>query len=158
MKVVLDYIGVDASVVLVNYNADYYIKYYLPSLLSFNHVVVKVIYKGEEHFIDATIRDEFGLIENRGFTYFMHYLEVKPDQELQIRKPYRYDYFCIDEKVDFNVQGNSGQLKLTTVCKGNRANAMRRYFKSTNKREIIDSWNSFLFIVLIIPMTGTERT
>lgn len=148
LKVILDYIGVDASVVLVNYNADYYIKYYLPSLLSFNHVVVKVIYKGEEYFIDATIRDEFGLIENRGFTYFMHYLEVKPDQELQIRKPYRYSYFCIDEKVDFTVQGNAGQLKLTTVCKGNRANAMRRYFKSTNKREIIDSWNSFLFYCL----------
>ena len=66
-----DYIGVDASVVLVNFNTDYYIKYYLPSLLSFNHVVVKVNYKGEEYFIDANhLRDEFGLIENRGFYLF----------------------------------------------------------------------------------------
>lgn len=148
LKVILDYIGVDASVVLVNFNTDYYIKYYLPSLLSFNHVVVKVNYKGQEYFIDATIRDEFGLIENRGFMYFMHYLEVKKDQELQIRKPYRFPYFCIDEKVDFNVQGNVGRFALSTTYKGSRANAMRRYFKSTNKREIIDSWNNFLFYAL----------
>lgn len=148
LKVILDYIGVDASVVLVNFNTDYYIKYYLPSLLSFNHVVVKVNYKGQEYFIDATIRDEFGLIENRGFMYFMHYLEVKKDQELQVRKPYRFPYFCIDEKVDFNVQGNVGRFTLSTTYKGSRANAMRRYFKSTNKREIIDSWNNFLFYAL----------
>ncbi|WP_426482505.1 hypothetical protein [Chryseobacterium sp. R2ACT005] len=145
LKVILDYIGVDVSVVLVNFNTDYYIKYYLPSLLSFNHVVVKVNYKDQEYFIDATIRDEFGLIENRGFMYFMHYLEVKKDQELQIRKPYQFPYFCIDEKVDFNVQGTVGKFTLSTTYKGSRANAMRRYFKSTNKREIIDSWNSFLF-------------
>jgi len=117
-------------------------------LLSFNHVVVKVNYKGEEYFIDATIRDEFGLIENRGFIYFMHYLEVKKDQELQVRKSYKFPYFCINEKVDLNAKGNTGKLTLSTTYKGNRANAMRRYFKSTNKREIIDSWNSFLFYAL----------
>ncbi len=148
LKVILDYIGVDASVVLVNFNTDYYIKYYLPSLLNFNHVVVKVNYKGEEYFIDATIRDEFGLIENRGFMYFMHYLEVKKDQELQVRKSYKFPYFCIDEKVDLNAQGNTGNLTLSTTYRGSRANAMRRYFKSTNKREIIDTWNSFLFYAL----------
>lgn len=148
LKVILDYIGVDSSVVLVNYHTDYYIKYYLPSLLSFNHVVVRVNYRGEEYFIDATIRDEFGLIENRGFIYFMHYLEVKRDQELQQRKPYRYPYYCIDEKVEFNAENTIGKLRLNTTYKGNRANAMRRYFKNTNKREIVDSWNNFLFYSL----------
>ncbi|MDH6254226.1 hypothetical protein M2347_003953 [Chryseobacterium sp. H1D6B] len=148
LKVILDYIGVDSSVVLVNFHTDYYIKYYLPSLLSFNHVVVKINYKGETYFVDATIRDEFGSIENRGFIYFMHYLEVKSSQELQQRKPYKFPYFCIDEKVDFNTQNTTGTLKLTTTYKGNRANAMRRYFKNTNKREIVDSWNNFLFYSL----------
>ncbi|GEN67365.1 DUF3857 domain-containing protein [Chryseobacterium rhizosphaerae] len=145
LKVILEYIGVEASVVLVNFNTDYYIKYYLPSLLSFNHAVVKIKYKGEEYFVDATTRDEFGLIENRGFMYFIHYLETKKDQELQVRKPHKFPYYCVDEKVDFNVKGNIGKLNLVTTYKGNRANAMRRYFKSTHKREIIDSWNSFLF-------------
>ncbi|MBB4805750.1 hypothetical protein HNP38_001022 [Chryseobacterium defluvii] len=145
LKVILDYIGIDSSIVLVNFNTDFYIKYYLPSLLTFNHAIVKVSYKGEIYFIDATIRDEFGLIENRGFIYFMHYLEVKSDQELKERKAYRFPYYCIDEKVEFHARGTTGDLKLTTTYKGNRANAMRRYFRNTNKREIVDSWNNFLF-------------
>lgn len=148
LKVILDYIGVDSSIILVNFHTDFYIKYYLPSLLTFNHAIVKVNYNGEEYFVDATVRDESGLLENRGFIYFMHYLEVKRDQELKQRKPYTYPYFCIDEKVDFNVKGNTGTLTLTTTYKGNRANAMRRYFRNTNKREIIDSWNNFLFYSL----------
>jgi hypothetical protein len=148
LKVILDYIGVDSSIVLVNFHTDFYIKYYLPSLLTFNHVIVKINHKGEEYFIDATIRDEFGLLENRGFIYFMHYLEVKPNQELKERKSHKFPYYCIDEKVDFDVQDTTGKLVLTTVYKGNRANAMRRYFKNTNKREVVDSWNNFLFYSL----------
>lgn len=148
LKVILDYIGVEASIVLVNFHTDFYMKYYLPSLLTFNHAIVKISYKGEDYFVDATTRDEFGTLENRGFIYFMHYLEVKPDQELQERKPYRYPYFCVDEKIDFQVQDTIGKLTLTTTYKGNRANAMRRYFKNTNRREVIDSWNNFLFYSL----------
>lgn len=148
LKVILDYLGVESSIVLVNFHTDFYIKYYLPSLLTFNHAIVKINYKNEEFFVDATIRDEFGSLENRGFTYFMHYLEVKPDQELKERKPYKYPYFCIDEKVELNAKDKTGQLILTTAYKGNRANAMRRYFKNTNKREVIDSWNNFLFYSL----------
>lgn len=148
LKVILDYIGVEASVVLVNFHTDFYIKYYLPSLLIFNHAIVKINHKGEEYFVDATVRDEFGLLENRGFIYFMYYLEVKSDQELKQRKPYRYPYFCVDEKVDFKVQDKTGTLVLTTAYRGNRANTMRRYFKNTNRREVIDSWNNFLFYSL----------
>ena len=148
LKVVLDYINIDSSVVLVNFNTDHYITHYLPSLLTFNHVILKINYKGETYFIDATSRDEFGLVENRGFIYFLHYLEVKPNQGLQVREPHKFTYYGINEKVDFSAQNNKGQLKLVTTYKGNRANYMRKYFKNTNKREIIDSWNNFLFYTL----------
>lgn len=148
LKVVLDYINIDSSVVLVNFNTDHYITHYLPSLLTFNHVILKINYKGETYFIDATSRDEFGLVENRGFIYFLHYLEVKPNQGLQVREPHKFAYYGINEKVDFSAQNNKGQLKLVTTYKGNRANYMRKYFKNTNKREIIDSWNNFLFYTL----------
>ncbi|OXA96335.1 hypothetical protein [Flavobacterium hercynium] len=148
LKVVLDYIGVDSAVVLVNFNTDYYIKYYLPSLLTFNHVIVKINYKDETYFIDATTRDEFGLIENRGYIFFQHYLEVKPNQDLQIKKPHRFAYNCIDEKSELKVQNNIGELTSITTYKGNRANYMRKYFKNNNKREIIDSWNSYYFYTL----------
>ncbi|RZJ53104.1 MAG: hypothetical protein EOO44_09635, partial [Flavobacterium sp.] len=148
LKVILDYLEIDSSIVLVNFNTDFYIKYYLPSLLTFNHVIVKVNYNGEEYFIDATTRDEFGFIENRGYIFFLHYLEVKANQELQHKKPHKFAYYAIDEKSELKVEDNTGKLKLTSKYKGNRANYMRKYFKNTNKREIIDSWNNFFFYTL----------
>lgn len=148
LKKVLDYINVDSSVVLVNFNSDHYISYYLPSLLTFNHVIVKINYKNETYFVDATARDEFGLIENRGFIYFMHYLEVKPNKQLEIRKSHKFSYYGINEKVNFTAQNQNGKINLRTTYKGNRANYMRKYFKNTNKREIIDSWDNFLFYTL----------
>src|SRR5690606_9492133 len=57
LKCVFDYLGVDSSIALVNYNADYYLKYYLPSLFNFNHVIVKVRHKEKDYFVDATYRD-----------------------------------------------------------------------------------------------------
>ncbi len=148
MKVVLDYIGVEAAVVLVNYNTDVYLAHYFPSLLSFNHAIVKIKHKNEIYFVDATQRDEFGYLENRGFIFFKYYLEIGANQELQKRPSFEYNYFAIDEKVNFTVKNNIGDFSLTTIYKGNRANNMRKYFKSTNKREIIDSWNNFLYHTL----------
>ncbi|RNL91693.1 DUF3857 domain-containing protein [Sinomicrobium pectinilyticum] len=145
LKVILDHLEIASSVVLVNYNTDFYFKYYLPSLLSFNHVVVKIDYKGETYFVDATTRDDFGTIENRNFISFLHYLEIKQGQDLQLRKPFVFPKYCIDEKVEFNVEKNIGKLTLTTVFRYNRANNMRRYFKNTSKREIIDNWNNIMF-------------
>ncbi len=148
LKVVLDYIGVESSVVLVNFKTDFYFKYYLPSLLAFNHVIVKINYKGETYFVDATSRDDFGRIENRDFLSFCHYLEIAPNATLQKCEQHKYPQYAIEEKVDFNTTGNSGVLQLTTKYRYSRANNMRRYFKRTSKREIVDSWNKSLFYSL----------
>ncbi|RAV27643.1 DUF3857 domain-containing protein [Sinomicrobium soli] len=145
LKVILDYLGITSSIALVNYNTDFYFKYYLPSLLSFNHVVVKIDYQGATYFVDATMRDDFGRIEHRNFINFLYYLEIKPGQELAQREPHRYPEFCIDEKIDIGVEGNTGTLNVTSVFRYNRANNIRRYFKNTNKREIVDNWNNIMF-------------
>ena len=145
MKVVLDYIGVEASVILVNYNTDMYLTHYSPSLLSFNHAIVQIKHKNEIYFVDATQRDEYGYLANRCVIYFKYYLEINPNQELQKRPSFEYNYYGIDEKINFTVTKNEGNLSLKSIYKGNRANTMRKYFKSTNKREIIDSWNNFLY-------------
>ena len=84
----------DASI-LINFK-DKFEPVGLPSLLTFNHVIVKINYKGESYFVDATLRDEFGLIENRGFIFFLHYLEVKPNLELQHKPPHRFPYYALD--------------------------------------------------------------
>ena len=148
LKSILNYLGVEASVVLVNYNSDYYMKFYLPSLLSFNHVIVKINYKGKEYFVDATARNEFGRLEKRAVISFCHFMEILPNQELQVRKPTYFDDFCIDERITLEAKGNIGKIQLLTTYRYNRANSMRSYFKSSNKNERLDSWNNSLFYAL----------
>lgn len=145
LKVILDYIGVESSIVLVNYNADFYLKYYLPSLLSFNHVIVKISYKGEDYFIDATSRNEFGRLEKRSVLSFCHFMEIGENQELKQRKATYFKEFCLDENVKFEVENGIGKIILFSTYRYNRANNIRSYFKSTNKKEIIDGYNKFLY-------------
>ncbi|WP_155284638.1 hypothetical protein [Capnocytophaga felis] len=148
LKTILDYLGVESSIVLVNYNSDFYLKYYLPSLLAFNHVIVKVNYKGEEYFVDATARNEFGRLQNRAVISFCFYMEIAPNQELKIRKPIRFEKYCIEESINLDAKGDTGKIVLNTIYRYGRANSMRGYFKSKNKKEILDSWNSSLFYSL----------
>lgn len=148
LKVIFDYLGLNSSIILLNYTTDFYLKYYLPSLLAFNHVIVKIEHNGETFYVDPTMRGEYGWLENRSFIYFCHYLEIKPNQTLQVRPSHKFPRFCIDEKVTINVKGNYGDLEAESIYRYNRSNNMRRYFKNTNKREIIDSWNSFFYYSL----------
>jgi hypothetical protein len=145
LKTILDYFEVDSSIVLVNYNADFYLKYYLPSLLSFNHVIVKIRHNAEDYFVDATSRNEFGRLEKRTVLSFCHYMEIKENASLQVRKASFFELPCIDEHVKVVVNGDKGKITLNTTYRYNRANNMRNYFKQTNKKELIDGWNRFLF-------------
>ena len=145
LKTILDYLEVDSSIILVNYNADFYLKYYLPSLLSFNHVIVKIRHNAEDYFVDATSRNEFGRLEKRTVLSFCHYMEIKENASLQVRKASFFELPCIDEHVKVVVNGDKGKITLNTTYRYNRANNMRNYFKQTNKKELIDGWNRFLF-------------
>ena len=145
LKVILDYLQIEASVVLVNYNADFYLKYYLPSLLSFNHVIVKIHYKDEDYFVDVTNRNEFGRLYKRAVLSFCHYMEIGENKELVVRKPQKFANYCIDEKITLVAKENIGKIVLETTYRYNRANNMRNYFRNTNKREVLDGWNNSLF-------------
>ncbi|MDO5616499.1 MAG: DUF3857 domain-containing protein [Cruoricaptor ignavus] len=148
LKLLLDYIGVDAEIVLVNYRNDFYLKYYLPSLLAFNHVIVRIQQNGKDYFVDPTLQDEAGILENRGFLQFYHYMVVQPGQNLSYRTPHRFPKFCIDETVNYHVKDGKGEIELISKFRYHRANGMRNYFKNVNKREILDSWMNSLFYCL----------
>ncbi len=148
LKVMLDYLGVESSIILVNYQADFYFKYYFPSLLAFNHVVMKIQHNDKTYFVDPTLVDEYGLLEHRSTLIFCHYLEIKPAQTLAIRQAFRYPKFCLDEKVSVSAQEDTGELKATLVFRYHRANNIRRAFKNRSKREITDSWLNDFFNAL----------
>lgn len=157
LKAVLDHLGVDSEIVLVNYNADFYLRQYLPSLFNFNHVILKVSHKGEDYFIDATYRDEYGTLENRSFISFLNYLSLKPDSSLEQRGGYRYPGFSIFDEVLMDVSGDVGTLTIKTTYRYGRANSIRRYFKNTNKKAIVDNTNNFVFNCLDLVETENEN-
>lgn len=148
LKLLLDYIKVDSDIILVNFRNDFYLKYYLPSPLSFNHVIVRIKHNEKEYFVDPTLTDECGTLENRGLVQFLHYLVVQPNQDICFRTPYLYSQYAIEEIIHFNVKENKGIIEATSKYRYNRANSIRNYFKNVNKREILDSWMNSLFYCL----------
>lgn len=148
LKLLLDYIKVDSDIILVNFRNDFYLKYYLPSPLSFNHVIVRIKHNEKEYFVDPTLTDECGTLENRGLVQFLHYLVVQPNQDICFRTPYQYSQYAIEEIIHFTVKENKGIIEATSKYRYNRANSIRNYFKNVNKREILDSWMNSLFYCL----------
>ncbi len=98
-----------------------------------------------KNLVDATYRDEYGTLENRSFISFLNYLSLKPNSTIQQRDGYKYPNFAIFDEVLFDVVNDVGKLTLKTTYRYGRANAMRRYFKNTNKKSIIDNTNNFIF-------------
>ncbi len=148
LKIILDYLEVPCDIILVNFQADIYMTHYLPSLLSFNHAIVKITFDNKDYFIDPTIRDGYGHLENRDVDWFLYYFSLKKDQKLEMRPTFIFPDYSVDQKVDIDVEKNFWKIKVSTTYRFNRANDTRKYFKNTNKREIIDGWNNYMFYAL----------
>lgn len=145
LKVLLDYIGIESSIILVNFNNDFFLPYYNPSLFIFNHVIVQIRYRDRIFHIDPTQRDQYGRLENRGELYFKNYLEIKENKVLATNQAFEYKKFCLNEKVDIEVIDGLGFIKIESTTRYNRANYIRQYVKRTNRQEVVDHWNQFLF-------------
>lgn len=148
LKIILDYLEVPSDIILVNFQADIYMKHYLPSLLSFNHAIVKITFENKEYFIDSTVRDGYGHLENRDFDWFLYYFALKKDQILETRPSFIFPDYSVEQKVNVDVVNSVWEIKVSTTYRFNRANDTRKYFKNTNKREIVDGRNNYLFYAL----------
>lgn len=157
LKSILDYLDVDSEVILVNFGADFYIKHYLPSLFNFNHVILKINYKGQEYFEDATIKDEYGQLGHRSLYCFANYLPIREESELMRRNEFVYPDFGFEDDVLFDVKDGEGFIKIISTYKYGRANQMRRYYKNTNKKVIIDNTNSYIYDCLSLREQSNEN-
>jgi hypothetical protein len=150
LKTILNYLKVDATVLLVNYRADFYLKYYVPSIFNFNHAILKVDFEGKEYFIDATMQDDFGLIENRTQLELMYYLEVKPNKKLAFRKPFYFEKHCVEEKISCTVEKDTAAFKMEMTVRYQNATNMRKYFKSENEKDILSRYNQYTWNLLCL--------
>lgn len=157
LKCILDYLNIESEVVLVNYEADFFLNSYLPSLFNFNHVILKINYKDQVYFEDATVKEEYGRLGHRNNICFINYLPIGEKSKLVKRSDFIYLDYALSDKVLFEVIDGVGYISMNTTYKYGRANHMRKSFKNTNKKVIIDSMNNFVYNSLDLGDNGFEN-
>ncbi|MBC1481872.1 transglutaminase family protein [Listeria sp. FSL L7-1558] len=141
LKVLLDYLGVDSEFILVSYDRDIFLPVYAPSPFNFNHAILKINYENQVYFVDATINNDQGFLENRQKNSFMYYLEIKEGTELQKQEPFQDQVPSVEEIVRCDVKENKGYVTFERKLGGRMANGSREMFKNDSIKDIINRYN-----------------
>ncbi|MGY3835542.1 transglutaminase family protein [Listeria ivanovii subsp. ivanovii] len=141
LKVLLDYLGVDSEFILVSYDRDIFLPVYAPSPFNFNHAILKINYENQVYFVDATINNDQGFLENRQKNSFMYYLEIKEGTELQKQEPFQDQVPSVEEIARCDVKENKGDITFERKLRGKMANGSREMFKNDSIKDIINRYN-----------------
>ncbi|WP_258319303.1 DUF3857 domain-containing protein, partial [Listeria monocytogenes] len=141
LKVILDYLGVDSNLILVNYDSDIFLSVYTPSPFNFNHAILKITHEGQVYFVDATMSNDQGFLANRQKNSFMYYLEIKAGTELQKQEPFEDEVPAVEENFRCDVKGNVAEVVFERKLRGGMANGSREMFKNESNKEVINRYN-----------------
>ncbi|MBF2627907.1 DUF3857 domain-containing protein [Listeria marthii] len=141
LKVILDYLGVDSELILVNYGSDVFLPVYTPSPFNFNHAILKITHEGQVYFVDATMSNDQGFLANRQKNSFMYYLEIKAGTELQKQEPFEDGESAAEENFRCDVKGNVAEVIFERKLRGGMANGSRDMFKNESNKEILSRYN-----------------
>lgn len=141
LKVILDYLGVDSELILVNYGSDVFLPVYTPSPFNFNHAILKITHEDQVYFVDATMSNDQGFLANRQKNSFMYYLEIKAGTELQKQEPFEDEEPAAEENFRCDVKGNVAEVIFERKLRGGMANGSRDMFKNESNKEILSRYN-----------------
>ncbi|EAD0589822.1 transglutaminase family protein [Listeria monocytogenes] len=141
LKVILDYLGVDSDLILVNYDSDIFLSVYTPSPFNFNHAILKITHEGQVYFVDATMSNDQGILANRQKNSFIYYLEIKAGTELQKQEPFEDEKPAVEENFRCDVKGNVAEVVFERKLRGGMANGSREMFKNESNKEVINRYN-----------------
>ncbi|EMD5069214.1 transglutaminase family protein [Listeria monocytogenes] len=141
LKVILDYLGVDSDLILVNYDSDIFLSVYTPSPFNFNHAILKITHEGQVYFVDATMSNDQGFLANRQKNSFIYYLEIKAGTELQKQEPFEDEVPTVEENFRCDVKGNVAEVVFERKLRGGMANGSREMFKNESNKEVINRYN-----------------
>lgn len=148
LHTIFNYLGVKSNLVLVNYDSDFFLKYYVPSLRSFNHMILKVQYNEKDYFIDSSMQNQYGLLTKRGQPSFRHFFEIDGKKQLQIVQPFVSEKYPLEEKAKFEVIDSVGYLNVKCLLRYHRADHVRSIFKNRNYIKILDDWRKSYMNIL----------
>ncbi|MBC1549531.1 transglutaminase family protein [Listeria sp. FSL L7-1434] len=141
LKVILDYLGVDSELILVNYGSDIFLPVYTPSPFNFDHAILKIMHEGQFYFVDATMSNDQGFLANRQKNSFMYYLEIKAGTELQKQEPFEDEEPSVEENFRCDVKGNVAEVIFERKLRGGMANGSREMFKNESNKEVLSRYN-----------------
>jgi len=136
----LQQVGIDASLVLVNSSQGEKISTHNPSPYHFNHMIVRIEYLDKTYFFDPTIQKQEGNFEYSAELNYGHGLVLKNGgaELTYIARDLSHHLFRLEHFFMFNNQ--KPEIKVLRTFDRNRADNMRSYFSSTENNKIHDDF------------------
>ena len=136
----LKVIGVEAELALVNTQMCEGIEGLSPSPFLFDHMIVRLKWNGKTYFVDPTSQKQGGMLDRlEQLPYFKALLLQKDGAEL-CDVPFRNDLktYSLHHTFDLRCKSSEPTIEVIRTYQHNRANRMRYYFASSNKKTIDD--------------------
>lgn len=138
--------GISAYPMLVHSSMGKNLDSNLPSPDNFDHCVVEIdLGKGNYRYVDPTISDQGGSVENMYFPNYGFGLVLKPG-ETQLRKlpEYREKITDITETFELDDLLDGGAfLEVKTIYRGRKADLQREEFSRASRQNILDEYTAF---------------
>lgn len=129
--------GITAYPLLVNTSLEHMVDESLPGYNAFNHCVVNLQYKGKDYYVDPTLTNQGGKLDNLYFPGYKTGLLIKKGETGLTELPFNSNG-ALDIEEDIYVQAIGGKAKFEIVSRysGSRADNIREYFRSSSRKSI----------------------
>lgn len=136
-------IGVHSEFILVNYSQDLFLPESLPSPFIFDHVIVRVFFRGNEYFVDPTIPDQSGILGKRAGSMLYNFLPIDGASGLVTREKFPSD-INLEQNTNIILKKNSGMIMIDTLYRRESADRIRNFYKGASESQIVQVWNGLV--------------
>jgi hypothetical protein len=144
----LNYAGIRAVCIIVNYEDDRFLSEQFPSPFNFNHEIVKFECNGTTYFVDATWSDRAGTIENRTQPFFRYYLPIEENATLKSREERLDLSIKVEEDTRVVIKNSNASITTTTYFRKSFADSIRSKIKHFSNEVIVEDENNSLRMIL----------
>ncbi|MEO1022302.1 MAG: DUF3857 domain-containing protein [Bacteroidota bacterium] len=136
--------GVEAHPMLVNSTVTESLEDYLPSPKVFDHCVVTYVYKGERFFVDPTINNQGGTIDDLSFPDYGYGLVLKEGETELIELPAdEASKIDVEEVFRLGQVGKGAVYTISTKYYGAQADGQRAMFESNTLSSISENYENY---------------
>jgi len=142
----LSHLGFDAAPAVVNTARQRAVGDYLPGHAGFDHLIVHLRWRGEDHWLDPTYTYQRGPLDELHVPdYGYAYVFRSGEEGLKKLEPRGFETTrtAIEERFDVLEVGGAAELEVETVATGADANSMRQQFASQSLQEVEENYRKF---------------